>query len=284
MSSPVDRSIARNKRREAKRVRRAPSAPILPLLSEQYQPVPRPKADYRPIKPLTQNQALYDKLIHTNTMTFGIGPAGTGKTWLAARRAAEKLRDREIERLIVSRPALEAGERLGFLPGDLREKTDPFFRPVAEALIECLGIGHFEYLIENEKIEMRPLGLIRGATLKNAWVILDEAQNTTAVQMKLFLTRLGENSKMIINGDPRQCDLPPGCKSGLIDAMSKLHDLDDVAFVHFTVDDIVRHGLVREIVRRYESRSDETPSVERYNNPSDDDHSGLMRTLGVANE
>jgi phosphate starvation-inducible PhoH-like protein len=213
----------------------------------QRRPVKAAKAV---LKPLTENQRRYDVAILNNRVVFGTGPAGTGKTWWAAARAAEQLETRKIERIIVTRPAIEAGESLGFLPGELDEKYEPYFRPVRDALEERLGSGAVEYHLKAGTIEARPLGLLRGSTLKNCWVLLDEAQNTTPAQMKMFLTRIGENAKFIINGDPRQKDIPG--QSGLADAVRRLRGLGNVAFIEFTAADIVRDPMCNAIALRYE--------------------------------
>lgn len=226
------------------------------------------------INPRSENQNLYIKSIYNNILTFGIGPAGTGKTWLAAHLAAQAFLSGNVERIIVTRPAVEAGESLGFLPGELEEKYEPYFRPVRDALEEGLGTGPLEYAIKAKQIEARPLALLRGTTFKNCWVILDEAQNTTPLQMKLFLTRIGENCKVIVNGDPRQKDIPG--PSGLIDAMNRLHHLPGTGWVTFGIEDVVRSGIVADILRAYEEPAS-TPTGDRYT-----DDEGLRRVLRAA--
>ena len=186
---------------------------------------------------------------------FALGPAGTGKTYLAVAAAVSLLRQRRVDRLILSRPAVESGEKLGFLPGDLREKVDPYLRPLYDALQDMLPEGKLESRIETGQIEIAPLAYMRGRTLSNAVVILDEAQNTTPSQMKMFLTRLGENSRMVVTGDPTQSDLPPGMPSGLADAVEKLAGIAGIGLVRFDQSDIVRHPLVTEIIHAYESSS-----------------------------
>jgi len=199
-------------------------------------------------------QAQYIQALRQNELTFGIGPAGTGKTYLAVAIAVEMLLAKRVERLILSRPAVEAGERLGFLPGDLREKVDPYLRPLYDALYDMLPGEQVTNRLASGEIEIAPLAFMRGRTLANAFCILDEAQNTTAVQMKMFLTRLGENSRMAVTGDLSQVDLPRGERSGLRDASDLLAGLDGVSFVQFTDADVVRHPLVTEIVRAYARR------------------------------
>jgi phosphate starvation-inducible PhoH-like protein len=199
-------------------------------------------------------QAAYLDLMRTHPLVFGIGPAGTGKTYLAAAFGAHLLHERQIERLILSRPALEAGERLGFLPGDLKEKIDPYLRPLYDALFDVLG-DKTEKLLELGTIEVAPLAFMRGRTLARAFVILDEAQNVTPAQMKMFLTRLGEDSRMVVTGDPSQSDLPGGRAEGLNDALRILDGVEGTAVAHFSEKDVVRHALVTRIVAAY-NRSD----------------------------
>ncbi len=199
-------------------------------------------------------QAAYLDLMRTHPLVFGIGPAGTGKTYLAAAFGAHLLHERQVERLILSRPALEAGERLGFLPGDLKEKIDPYLRPLYDALFDVLG-DRTEKLLELGTIEVAPLAFMRGRTLSRAFVILDEAQNVTPAQMKMFLTRLGEDSRMVVTGDPSQSDLPGGRGEGLNDALRILDGVEGTAVAHFSEKDVVRHALVTRIVAAY-NRSD----------------------------
>lgn len=200
----------------------------------------------------TKLQTTYIKAMEQKDLVFGIGPAGTGKTYLAVAFAAAMLEKEQVERIILSRPAVEAGERLGFLPGDLKEKVDPYLRPLYDALYETLSREKVEKCLENETIEVAPLAFMRGRTLSNAVVILDEAQNCTSMQMKMFLTRLGEGSKMIITGDPSQVDLPPGQSSGLMEAVNLLSDIDDIERIAFTGEDVVRRALVGKIVKAYD--------------------------------
>ena len=195
-------------------------------------------------------QSAYLDLMRTHPLVFGVGPAGTGKTYLAAAFGAHLLYERRVERLILSRPALEAGERLGFLPGDLKEKIDPYLRPLYDALFEAMG-EQCTRLMESGVIEVAPLAFMRGRTLARAFVILDEAQNCTSAQMKMFLTRLGEDSRMVVTGDPSQSDLPGGRPKGLTEALANLAQVEGVAVAHFSDKDVVRHPLVSRIVRAY---------------------------------
>ncbi|MGT2715445.1 PhoH family protein [Streptococcus respiraculi] len=206
----------------------------------------------KPIRVKTLGQKLYVDSIKNHDIVFGIGPAGTGKTFLAVTLAVTALKRGQVKRIILTRPAVEAGESLGFLPGDLKEKVDPYLRPVYDALYQILGKDQTTRLMEREIIEIAPLAYMRGRTLEDAFVILDEAQNTTIMQMKMFLTRLGFHSKMIVNGDSSQIDLPRNVKSGLIDATEKLKRIPQIDFVHFSAKDVVRHPVVAEIIRAYE--------------------------------
>ena len=206
----------------------------------------------KPIRVKTLGQKLYVDSVKQHDVTFGIGPAGTGKTFLAVTLAVTALKRGQVKRIILTRPAVEAGESLGFLPGDLKEKVDPYLRPVYDALYQILGKDQTTRLMEREIIEIAPLAYMRGRTLDDAFVILDEAQNTTIMQMKMFLTRLGFNSKMIVNGDISQIDLPRNVKSGLIDAQAKLKNIHQIDFVHFSAKDVVRHPVVAQIIRAYE--------------------------------
>jgi len=208
----------------------------------------------RHVSPRSPGQAAYIDALATHELVFGLGPAGTGKTYLAVAMAVSLLMGGKVERIIVSRPAVEAGERLGFLPGDLREKVDPYLRPLYDALFEMLPAEQVMSRLSSGEIEVAPLAFMRGRTLSNAFVILDEAQNTTPVQMKMFLTRFGENSRMAVTGDPSQIDLPKGQPSGLRDAVELLTGMNGVAFIEFTDADVVRHSLVTRIVRAYEAR------------------------------
>ena len=207
----------------------------------------------RSVRVKNYSQRQYVQAVRNNDLVFGIGPAGTGKTYLAVVMAVAALKRHEVERLVLTRPAVEAGESLGFLPGDLKEKVDPYLRPIYDALNSILGAEHTERLIERGVIEIAPLAYMRGRTLENSFVILDEAQNTTRAQMKMFLTRLGFGSKMIVNGDKTQIDLPKGhSQSGLVDAEHILSGLPHIGFVHFNAADVVRHPVVSEIISAYE--------------------------------
>lgn len=210
----------------------------------------------KPVFPKTINQKKYLEAIENNTLIFGIGPAGTGKTYLAVLSALKKLKDNKIKRIILTRPAVEAGEKLGFLPGDLKEKIDPYLRPLYDAMYEILGVKQSTEYIEKGIIEIAPLAYMRGRTLENAYVILDEAQNTTINQMKLFLTRLGFGSKMIVTGDITQSDLPPQVLSGLVKASYILKNVDDIKIMYFDEVDVVRHPLVQTIIKRFENVKD----------------------------
>ncbi|MCC7252243.1 MAG: PhoH family protein [Hyphomicrobium sp.] len=206
----------------------------------------------RVVKARTPTQSTYIRALEKTDLVFGIGPAGTGKTYLAVAFAAQCLERGLVERIILSRPAVEAGERLGFLPGDMREKVDPYLRPLYDALYDVLPPEKVERDLESGVIEIAPLAFMRGRTLANAFVILDEAQNTTSMQMKMFLTRLGENSKMVITGDPSQIDLPPGMASGLEEAVRLLSDVQGITAVRFSSVDVVRRDLVAKIVEAYD--------------------------------
>ena len=211
-------------------------------------------ASSRAVRPRTPAQAAYLEMMRQHPLTFGIGPAGTGKTYLAAAFAAHMLYEKRVERLILSRPALEAGERLGFLPGDLKEKIDPYLRPLHDALFDVLGAAAGR-LMEQGVIEVAPLAFMRGRTLTRAFVILDEAQNTTPAQIKMALTRLGEDSHMVVTGDPSQSDLPGGRAEGLNEALAFLKDVEGVAVARFSEKDVVRHPLVARIVAAYNKHS-----------------------------
>jgi len=198
------------------------------------------------------NQKRYLHAIATHDINFGVGPAGTGKTYLAVAMAVDALNENRVQRLILVRPAVEAGEKLGFLPGDLTQKVDPYLRPLYDALYEMLGIDKVMRLIERNVIEIAPLAYMRGRTLNDSFVILDEAQNTTSEQMKMFLTRLGFGAKAVITGDITQIDLPTGRTSGLVEAMKVVHQIEGISFVYFDDRDVVRHKLVQQIVKAYE--------------------------------
>jgi phosphate starvation-inducible PhoH-like protein len=206
----------------------------------------------RTIYARSKNQDAYMRALDRSELVFGIGPAGTGKTFLAVAHAAMLLERGQVERIILSRPAVEAGERLGFLPGDMKEKVDPYLRPLYDALYDMMPGDRVERAITAGVIEIAPLAFMRGRTLANAAVILDEAQNTTPMQMKMFLTRLGENSRMMVTGDPSQIDLPPNQRSGLVEAMQVLKDVENIVTVRFDDTDVVRHPLVAQIVRAYD--------------------------------
>lgn len=219
---------------------------------ELYKEIITKNAKGKEIRVKTIGQREYVKAIETHDMVFGIGPAGTGKTYLAVVLAVKALKANQVKRIILTRPAVEAGENLGFLPGDLKEKVDPYLRPLYDALHNVLGVDHTNRLIERGTIEIAPLAYMRGRTLDDAFVILDEAQNTTEAQMKMFLTRLGFGSKMVITGDRTQIDLPKGVQSGLLVAEKILSQIPDIAFVYLEQSDIVRHPLVGKIIQAYD--------------------------------
>jgi phosphate starvation-inducible PhoH-like protein len=206
----------------------------------------------RTIRPKTANQKRYVDAIEDNTITFGIGPAGTGKTYLAMAKAVAALQAKKVNRIVLTRPAVEAGESLGFLPGTLSEKIDPYLRPLFDALHDMIDVDSIPRLIQTGVIEVAPLAYMRGRTLNDSFIILDEAQNTTPEQMKMFLTRLGFGSKMVVTGDVTQVDLPNGAKSGLRVISDILQDIDDIAFMELTAEDVVRHRLIGDIVKAYE--------------------------------
>lgn len=217
----------------------------------------------KPVKAKTLGQKKYIEAINDNTIVFGIGPAGTGKTYLAVALAVRAFRAKEVNRIILTRPAVEAGEKLGFLPGDLQQKVDPYLRPLYDALFDMLGAESFQKYQERGSIEVAPLAYMRGRTLDDSFIILDEAQNTTAEQMKMFLTRLGFNSKIVVTGDITQIDLPNGKKSGLVEVIKILKHVDDIKTVRFTEKDVVRHKLVQDIIKAYD-KYEEGKRNDRY--------------------
>ena len=206
----------------------------------------------KPVKPKTLGQKKYIDMINSNTIVFGVGPAGTGKTYLAVAMAVKAFRAKEVNRIILTRPAVEAGEKLGFLPGDLQQKVDPYLRPLYDALFDMLGADSFQKYQEKGNIEVAPLAYMRGRTLDDSFIILDEAQNTTPEQMKMFLTRLGFGSKIVVTGDITQIDLPDGKKSGLVEVIKILKNVDDIKTVKFSEKDVVRHKLVQDIIKAYD--------------------------------
>jgi phosphate starvation-inducible protein PhoH and related proteins len=206
----------------------------------------------KPVKPKTIGQKNYVEAINSNTIVLGIGPAGTGKTYLAVAMAVAAFRNKNVNRIVLTRPAVEAGEKLGFLPGDLQNKVDPYLRPLYDALYDMLGSENFQRFQEKQSIEVAPLAYMRGRTLDDSFIILDEAQNTTPEQMKMFLTRLGAGSKAVITGDITQVDLPDGKRSGLVDAAAVLKDIEGISINYFSEKDVVRHQLVQKIIRAYE--------------------------------
>ncbi len=210
----------------------------------------------KPVKAKTLGQKKYCNAIRSHTITIGVGPAGTGKTYLAVALAVTAFRAQEVNRIVLTRPAVEAGEKLGFLPGDLQQKVDPYLRPLYDALFDMLGAETYQKYVERGNIEVAPLAYMRGRTLDDSFIILDEAQNTTPEQMKMFLTRLGFGSKMVITGDITQIDLPDGRKSGLKDVLHILRGIDDIAQVRFSEKDVVRHKLVQEIIKAYEKNEE----------------------------
>ena len=207
----------------------------------------------RPIHPKTLGQKEYLAAIRKNAITFGVGPAGTGKTYLAVAMAVKAFKSKDVSRIILTRPAVEAGEKLGFLPGDLTQKVDPYLRPLYDALYDFMGVDSYQKLLERGVVEVAPLAYMRGRTLSDSFIILDEAQNTTSEQMKMFLTRLGFHSKVVVTGDITQTDLPYGKKSGLAEAIEILKDIPEIGMVHLTHKDVVRHELVQTIVKAYDA-------------------------------
>ena len=218
----------------------------------------------RPVKPKTLGQKKYVDLIRNNTISFGIGPAGTGKTYLAMAMAITAFKNNEVNRIIMTRPAIEAGEKLGFLPGDLQQKVDPYLRPLYDALFEIMGADAFTKNMERGLLEVAPLAYMRGRTLDNAFIVLDEAQNTTPEQMKMFLTRIGYGSKAVVTGDLTQVDLGDGKRSGLMEAVKILNGIEDIGIITLTNKDVVRHPLVQKIITAYEKA--ENKKKETLNN------------------
>ncbi len=206
------------------------------------------------IIPRSSNQKKYFQFLNTKDIVFAVGPAGTGKTYIAVAKALSSLQDGKVKKIILSRPAVEAGEKLGFLPGDLKEKVDPFLRPIYDALYEMLPYDQVEKKINNNIIEIAPIAFMRGRTLEDCFIILDEAQNTTKIQMKMFLTRLGRNSQMVVVGDDTQIDLVSKTESGLLDANSKLKNINDIGFIKLNEEDVIRHDVVRKIINAYEKK------------------------------
>ena len=219
----------------------------------------------KPIRSKTLGQTEYLKAISKNSITFGIGPAGTGKTYLAVAMAVKAFKSGQISRIILTRPAVEAGEKLGFLPGDLQNKVDPYLRPLYDGLFDMIGPETFQKLMEKGVIEVAPLAYMRGRTLDDSFIILDEAQNTTKEQMKMFLTRMGNGSKIVVTGDVTQIDLPADKKSGLKDAITILKNIDDIAIIRLSEKDVVRHKLVQDIVKAYEKAAADKPERPTYN-------------------
>ena len=204
------------------------------------------------IKPKTPNQKKLVEQVKNNDLVFSVGPAGTGKTYISVALAVRALKNKEVKKIIITRPAVEAGENLGFLPGDLKEKIDPYLRPIYDALDDMIPAEKLRFYLENHDIEIAPLAYMRGRTLQNAFILLDEAQNTTPMQIKMFLTRMGPNSKVIVNGDVSQIDLPKNQKSGLIDAVNILKDVKGIGFVDFDGRDVIRHKIVKDIIEAYD--------------------------------
>ena len=219
----------------------------------------------KPVKPKTLGQKKYVEAIKNNTIVLGVGPAGTGKTYLAVAMAVIAFRAKEVNRIILTRPAVEAGEKLGFLPGDLQSKVDPYLRPLYDALFDMLGAENFQKYQERGNIEVAPLAYMRGRTLDDSFIILDEAQNTTPEQMKMFLTRMGFNSKVVVTGDVTQIDLPDGKKSGLVEVTKILKNIEQIELVRFSEKDVVRHKLVQDIIKAYEKYEEAKRRNERKN-------------------
>jgi phosphate starvation-inducible PhoH-like protein len=217
----------------------------------------------KPVRPRTPNQLAYLRAIRENDLVFGLGPAGTGKTYLAVAAAVHLLRSGRVKRVVLTRPAVEAGERLGFLPGDLRDKVNPYLRPLFDALNDMMDFATVRRFMENDVVEVVPLAFMRGRTLNDSFIILDEAQNSTPEQMKMVLTRQGFNSKTVVTGDATQIDLPSGRKSGLIEAVEILKNIPGISFVHFDEQDVVRHSLVQRIIRAYEAHGENAANARQ---------------------
>jgi phosphate starvation-inducible PhoH-like protein len=250
-ASPVDAHAVHLAIQQAKVLEHDPSDEVMAEI--KHDKMMHIKTKRGVVKPRNPNQAAYVRAILSHDISFGIGPAGTGKTYLAVACAVDALERQEIRRILLTRPAVEAGEKLGFLPGDLAQKVDPYLRPLYDALFEMLGFEKVEKLIERNVIEVAPLAYMRGRTLNDAFIILDESQNTTPEQMKMFLTRIGFNSRAVITGDITQVDLPRGAKSGLRHVIDVLHDIDAISFTFFQAGDVVRHPVVQRIVQAYET-------------------------------
>ncbi|SOC90133.1 phosphate starvation-inducible protein PhoH [Rhizobium sp. AN5] len=250
MSKPR-KSVARQTRRDERARMRNDSKLI--ASADRSIPAAPTAARKEPVKPLTAGQKRYDAGFKQSSIVFGLGPAGTGKTWFAIQRAAEALKRGDIKKIYVTRPAIEVGEGMGFLPGELHEKFAPYLVPVKEAFVEALGFGYYEYCLKAGVIEPVPLAFIRGRTLRDAWVIADEMQNATKAEFQAFLTRIGENAKFVINGDVTQTDEKIGRNSGLSDAVNRIGNHSQVTVVNFLRSEIVRSGLCQDIVEAYES-------------------------------
>lgn len=247
------------------------------VIEERAARAQKPKTKTGLVVALNPGQKAYDAAIRSSEVIFGLGPAGTGKTWFAVQRAVEAYKAGLIEKIYVTRPAVEVERGMGFLPGELDEKFDPYLLPLKEAFVEALGgESQYEYAVQAGVIEARPLAFMRGSTLKNGWLLADEMQNATKTEFKMMLTRFGDGAKFIINGDPNQID--QGIKSGLIDAMRRTEDIEGVEVVHFAKTDICRHGLVQKFVEAYEE-----PSFSDYYAHNEDETSGLNRYLNAGN-
>jgi phosphate starvation-inducible PhoH-like protein len=231
-----------------------------------------------PIKPKTANQIELVKAVQENDLVFALGPAGTGKTYISVAIAVRALKNKEVKKIIITRPAVEAGENLGFLPGDMKEKVDPYLRPIYDALDDMIPAEKLKYYLENRIIEVAPLAYMRGRTLNNAFVLLDEAQNTTPVQIKMFLTRMGPNSKVILTGDPTQVDLPKKQKSGLAEVMQILKGISGIGFVELDAKDVVRHRLVKSIIEAYDKFEKAQNAHKEHFKPQEDHSQNSDRT------